>query len=204
MSFCSKALGRELSVAPVGAALTFGHQRFTGLYVRDDVVDFRPTERALYAQHSGQHHHNIAVGQQQIPRGNIAVRNEALDCSSLLQISRASSRACRRSSTGGPVPLHRQHRSAADQPSVQCSDLHIREDIRDRAAILTSLRHHRRSTSRTFEASPRPFENASLYPTPQHKPADPRSGSGLTVTPPTSCPSNRADTAWPASCIAIR
>ena len=64
---------------PALSALPFNGQRFPRLQVRDDLVDLQAVKCALDPQPRGQHDHDIAVRQQQIPRGNIAVRDERLN-----------------------------------------------------------------------------------------------------------------------------
>ena len=71
MTCCLKAAGRQLPLAPIGAAVMLDRHSLTGLHVRDDLVDLGTVQCALDPQHNRQRHHDIAVRQQQIARGNI-------------------------------------------------------------------------------------------------------------------------------------
>jgi hypothetical protein len=51
-------------------------QRLARLHVPDDPINLGAVQRAFDAQNSGQHDHDIAVGQQQITGSDIAMRDE--------------------------------------------------------------------------------------------------------------------------------
>jgi hypothetical protein len=53
MNFCFKALGRQLSVTPIGAALAFDGSSFARLQVENQRIDFAAVQCAPNAQHGG-------------------------------------------------------------------------------------------------------------------------------------------------------
>ena len=79
---------------------------------RSEMILSRAIQRALDAQHRGQDDHDIAVGHQQIAGSSLRAMNVSTPCP-FLQIRSASSRGCRRSSTGSVGSSSSSMRSAA-------------------------------------------------------------------------------------------
>jgi hypothetical protein len=145
VTFGSKAPGHQLALAPLCTPLAFGRQRLVRLELPDDLVDLGAVERALDPQQNGQSHEEIAIGHQQVARGNVAVLQEALD--RFLALAEQQGQF-----TGLPEIIDRRLRIAVAQQhcfgglaghQLDALAIHARKHISDRAAIVARFGHHR-------------------------------------------------------------
>jgi len=152
MTCCLKAAGRQLPLAPIGAAVMLDRHSLTGLHVRDQLVDLHTVKCPLDPQHNRQRHQDIAVRQQQITGCDVAVRDGTVEV-----LNRNDHHMLDAKDHDGSMSHLGQNWQCSDQAKDFCSAAKSRRSVAiglsGRQVTAVKMKNRKQVTQRSFHSS---------------------------------------------------